>query len=323
MEDMAAEAVASGAVCSLAACSVAEGVTIITITDRLPEGLAASVAEAVASEALAAAEVPAAVELAGAAALAAEAEASAEAAVPAEAEPAGADLVRKNMNICINGGNMKYLLFDLDGTLMNTKEGIVKSVYYALDFLGVTEDEPEKLERFIGPPLDASFRDFYQMNETGVKRAVEKYRERYTKKGQYECEPYPGIPEMLRELKEKGNMLFVATSKPAVFAEEILRHHELSEYFDGISAATLDGTVSEKPDIIRAVLKKLPEVDKKDITMIGDRRFDILGAKECGIQSIGVRYGFPEPGELEEAEADSIADTVEQLRRILLEADGL
>lgn len=215
---------------------------------------------------------------------------------------------------------MQYLLFDLDGTLMNTKEGIVKSVYYALDFLGVTEDEPEKLERFIGPPLDASFRDFYQMNETGVKQAVEKYRERYTKKGQYECEPYLGIPELLRELKEKGKMLYVATSKPAVFAEEILRHHNLFDYFDGISAATLDGSVSEKPDIIREVLKELPQADKKDIVMVGDRRFDILGAKECGIKSIGVRYGFPEPGELEEAGADHIADTTEQLREILLKA---
>lgn len=213
---------------------------------------------------------------------------------------------------------MQYLLFDLDGTLMNTKEGIVKSVYYALDFLGVTEDEPEKLERFIGPPLDASFRDFYQLNETGVRRAVEKYRERYAKKGQYECEPYPGIPEMLRELKEKGKVLFVATSKPAVFAEEILWYHGLSGYFDGISAATLDGAVSEKPDIIRAVLKELPEVDKREIAMIGDRRFDILGAKECGIYSIGVRYGFPEPGELEEVKADYIADTVEQLWEVLL-----
>ena len=113
----------------------------------------------------------------------------------------------------------------------------------------------------------------------------------------------------------------MATSKPAVFAEEILRHHKLLDCFDGISAATLDGTVQEKPDIIRAVLKELPEADKKDVIMIGDRRFDILGAKECGIRSIGVRYGFPEPGELEEAEADWIADNVEQLRRILLEAD--
>lgn len=220
----------------------------------------------------------------------------------------------------MDGGNMQYLLFDLDGTLMNTKEGIVKSVYYALDFLGVTEDEPEKLERFIGPPLDSSFRDFYQLNDTGVRRAVEKYRERYSKKGQYECEPYPGIPELLRELKDKGRTLYLATSKPAVFAREILSHHQLLDYFDGISAATLDGTVQEKPDIIRAVLKELPEAEKADVVMIGDRRFDILGAKECGIRSVGVRYGFPEPGELEEAEADDIADTVEQLRGILLGA---
>ena len=215
---------------------------------------------------------------------------------------------------------MRYLLFDLDGTLINTKEGIVKSVYYALDFLGVTEDEPEKLERFIGPPLESSFRDFYQLNETGVRRAVEKYRERYKKKGQYECEPYPGIPALLRKLKECGKTLFVATSKPGVFAEEILRHHQLLQYFDGISAATLDGTVSEKPDIIRAVLKRLPEADLRDVVMIGDRRFDILGAKECGIKSVGVRYGFPEPGELEKAGAGSIADTVEQLLEILLKA---
>lgn len=212
----------------------------------------------------------------------------------------------------------KYILFDLDGTLVNTGEGIVKSVYYALERLGICEEETEKLERFIGPPLSDSFRDFYQLNETGVKKAIEKYRERYNKKGMQESKVYDGIPELLQTLKETGHVLCVATSKPGVFAEKIIDLHQIKQYFDFLSCATLDGTLSAKKDIIQIVLDRYPDASKEEFIMVGDREHDIFGAKACGIESIGVRYGFAVPGEFEAAGADYIFNTVKDLQGFLL-----
>lgn len=212
---------------------------------------------------------------------------------------------------------MKYLLFDLDGTLVNNRDGIVKSVYYALESLGIIEDEPEKLERFIGPPLINSFKDFYQLNDTGAKRAVEKYRERYSVKGVLECKLYDGIAELLDKLKADGYFLCVATSKPEKFTLQILENLGIKDKFDIIVGATLDSSMVEKPDIIKAILAKLPSGANEESLMIGDRRFDILGAKECNMRSVGVRWGFHEKNELENAGADYIVDTPQQLYELI------
>ncbi|WP_099205981.1 HAD-IA family hydrolase [Scatolibacter rhodanostii] len=211
----------------------------------------------------------------------------------------------------------QYILFDLDGTLVNSSEGIFKSVYYALNSLGIEESEPEQFRRFIGPPLDYSFRTFYNLNETGVRKALEKYRERYTEKGVYECKMYEGMKELVEELVAEGKTVCLATSKPQVFAEQILEMFHIKEYFKVIVGATLDGTLSEKGDIIKEAVRQLAGVSKEEMIMIGDREHDILGAKENGVQSIGIRHGFAEKGEFEAAGADYIVENTHELKNLL------
>lgn len=212
----------------------------------------------------------------------------------------------------------QYLLFDLDGTLVNSKEGIVKSVYYALDTLGIEESEPEKLIRFIGPPLDYSFRTFYNLNETGVRRAMEKYRERYSAKGLFECEIYGGMKELLEKLRAEGKFLCVATSKPQIFTEQILDMFQIRPYFQVVVGASLDDSLQEKADIIAEVLKQLPETaEKSEMLMIGDREHDVIGARQNGIECAGIRHGFAQPGEFEAAGADYIVAGTDELAQLL------
>lgn len=211
----------------------------------------------------------------------------------------------------------QYILLDLDGTLVNSREGIVKSVYYALDSLGIEESEPEKLNRFIGPPLDYSFRTFYHLNETGVRKAVEKYRERYKDKGVYECKVYPGMERTVKALYADGACLCLATSKPQPFAEQILEMFHLTPYFHVIVGATFDHTRSEKADVVAEVLRQLPTAKKEEIIMVGDREHDIIGAKQNGIESIGIRHGFAEKGEFEAAGADYIVKDADELLALL------
>ena len=212
----------------------------------------------------------------------------------------------------------RYLMFDLDGTLTDPWEGITRSVQYALAHFGIREERMELLLQYIGPPLIDSF-----MNESGLsfedgELAVKKYRERYTAKGMFENRIIPGIPSLLADLNNAGFVLCVATSKPDFYTLPILERYGIRKYFDFVGAATLDGAVSRKAEVIDLVLARYPEVDREKFVMIGDRKEDILGAKERGIATIGVRFGYAKPGELEEAGADRIADTVEELEQILM-----
>lgn len=211
----------------------------------------------------------------------------------------------------------KYLLFDLDGTLINTYEGIVKCVYYALNSLEIEESEPEKLKRFIGPPLEYSFKNYYNLNDTGVRKAIEKYRERYSEKGIYECKPYDGMKELLSKCYEDKRIICLATAKPQPFAEKILEMFDLKKYFSVIVGASLDNSFVEKSDIVAKVLSDLGDVPKSEMIMIGDREHDIIGAKNNGIESIGIKYGFAEIGEFEEAGANYIVENVEELVKLL------
>lgn len=210
------------------------------------------------------------------------------------------------------------IIFDLDGTLVNSREGIVKSVHYALEFLGIVETEPEKLERFIGPPLQDSFRRFYQLDEIGTQRAIQRYRERYARKGVLECTPYKGIPQLLAHLRGAGKGLYVATSKPQVFADQILAEHGLADYFSCVMGASLDGSLIRKEDVLHALFEEIGEAHRAQAVMVGDRKYDVLGAAACGIPCIGVYYGFAESGELEEAGAVDVADTPQALGRLLM-----
>lgn len=211
------------------------------------------------------------------------------------------------------------LLFDLDGTLFNTKPGIVNCVQYALDFYGIHEDNPDNLEKFIGPPLHQSFKMFYGFDDEKSAEAAAKYRERYKDEGIFECTPYTGIKDMLQDLKAKGKTLGVATSKPEIFALRILENFEFTPYFTHITGSLLDNTRSLKTDVIEVELSRLKAADKRErVLMIGDREHDIIGAKEAHLSSVGVYYGFAKKGELEAAGADYVVDTVVQLHKLLL-----
>lgn len=228
----------------------------------------------------------------------------------------------------------QYILFDLDGTLTDPKPGITASVQYALHKMGIEEPDSDKLEPFIGPPLMDSFHEFYGFDEEQGKQATAYYRERFSETGLFENEVYPGIQQLLEKLKTAGKKLAVASSKPAVFVEQILEYFELNSYFDVVVGSDLDGTRVKKEDVVEEALRLLlPESlfrsvmesrggtfeEKYDtVVMIGDRRFDIEGAKAFHLASVGVTYGYASPGELPSAGADMIVDTVEELGEALI-----
>lgn len=215
----------------------------------------------------------------------------------------------------------KYLLFDLDGTLTDPRVGITTCVQYALKHFGIDEPDITKLEPFIGPPLRQSFMDFYGFSAEQAEEAVEKYRERFRDTGIFENEVYEGIPRMLCTLQSGGMYLAVASSKPQVFVERILEHFDLKKYFAVVVGSELDGTRESKDEVVQEALNRLfngQSIQKSQVYMIGDRRFDVEGAKALGIESVGVTYGFGSMEELKEAKADYIVRSVEELEKFLL-----
>ena len=214
--------------------------------------------------------------------------------------------------------NYQYILFDLDGTLTNSQLGITTCVAYALESFGIHTENPEELRKFIGPPLKESFVKYYNMTDGEGDRAVEKYRERFATVGLYENEVYAGIPELLQKLKAQGKTLHVATSKPTVYSDKILEHFGLKEYFSYIAGSELDGTRVNKAEVIQYALEQMKITESEKIVMIGDKEHDMIGAGICGVDSIGVLYGFGEREELENHGATYIAETVSDLEKILL-----
>lgn len=209
------------------------------------------------------------------------------------------------------------ILFDLDGTLTDPKEGITKCVQYALEACGIVENDLDKLTSFIGPPLVDGFMNFYGFDREKALFAVEKYRERFRDIGIFENNVYDGVAEMLKTLKQAGKKIALATSKPHIFADRILEHFNLVQYFDVTVGAELDGTRNEKDAVIQAVLSQFP--DTENIVMVGDRSYDVVGAHTCKIPCIGVQFGYAESGELEKAGADWLAADISALTEILLE----
>lgn len=219
----------------------------------------------------------------------------------------------------------KYLLFDLDGTLTDPKIGITTCVKYALESFGIEETDQDKLEEFIGPPLLDSFMEFYGMDEETAKQAVAKYRERFSTVGKFENMVYPGMHKMLQKLQAHGVHMAIASSKPTVFVKEILQHFGLDRYFRVAVGSELDGTRSNKQEVVEEALRQLfhgYEVKREEVFMIGDRKFDVEGAKAQGIESVGVAYGYGSVQELMEAHADYVVRSVEELESFLLRTDS-
>ena len=214
-----------------------------------------------------------------------------------------------------------YVLFDLDGTLTDPKPGITQCVQYALRCMGIEEPDLDKLEPFIGPPLTDSFREFYGMDQEQAAEAVAKYRERFSEKGLYENEIYPGMKQMLENLKTAGCHLAVACSKPEHFVKKILVYFDIDGYFEVIVGSELDGTRCQKEEVVAEALRRFfPDgnIPCDDIVMVGDRKFDIIGGREMGLHQIGVAYGYAPEGELEAAEAEYIVNDLDELERVLI-----
>ncbi|MBO0439963.1 HAD family hydrolase [Candidatus Enterococcus ikei] len=212
----------------------------------------------------------------------------------------------------------KTILFDLDGTITDSSEGIINSVTYALEKMNLTLPTKNELYSFIGPPLNDSFKQLYNLDEKSTEQAVSYYREYYQVKGMYQNHVYEGILELLLTLKKADCRLYIATSKPEIYAKKILEHFHLSDYFNGIYGASLDGSRSKKGDVIRYALKEAKISSLNETIMIGDRSHDILGAKENGLASIGVLYGFGDVAELKRAGASFIAANPSDIEKIII-----
>ena len=213
---------------------------------------------------------------------------------------------------------MKRILFDLDGTLTDPFLGITRSVAYSLKSFGIEVDDLETLKPFIGPPLDVSFREYYHMDEAQSWKAVEKYREYFSKKGLFENKVYEGMEDFLQSLLNMDMKLYVCTSKPEVFAKEILDHFSLTPYFTGIYGATLDGSLKNKGDVIAHCIKQ-EQLNIQDCMMVGDRQHDIVGAHQNQIPCIGVLYDYGSLEEFQEYHCDYIAKDLIELKKIIEE----
>lgn len=211
----------------------------------------------------------------------------------------------------------KYILFDLDGTITDPKIGITKAVQYALAKYDIHEPSLDKLEKFIGPPLKDSFIDFYSFEEDKAVEAITYFREYFSDIGIFENQVYAGIPELLKALRKENIILAIATSKPTVFAKRVLEHFELEHYFDVIIGSHLDGTRTDKAEVIKYVLKTLEINKHSEVLMIGDRKHDIIGAKKNGIDSIGVLFGYGSREEMEVNQPTNIVKSVKELEKLL------
>lgn len=211
------------------------------------------------------------------------------------------------------------ILFDLDGTITDSAPGIMRSVSYALEKMDFPPAPYETLRRFIGPPLIDSFMRLTNMTEEEASQAIKYYRELYNADAKFDAFVYDGVPELLKKLKEEGRLVILATSKPQHYAEQILAHFGLDQYFDLIAGPTIGTLKYEKADIIREIFNRLERVsagnppDKKTMIMIGDTRFDVEGARICGLDTVGVTYGFGSREELIREGAISIAGDVSEI----------
>ncbi len=211
-----------------------------------------------------------------------------------------------------------HCFFDLDGTVVNSAPGITSSVQYALSKCGIEPPDASELLGFIGPSLMYGFSHFYNMNEEDARRAVNYYREIYSAGGMFKCEPYAGIRELLEALTSNGIVCVLATGKPHIYANQILKHWELDRYFSFVSGPELDGTRDPKHEVIAYAMENLGLTDPSKILMIGDRDNDVLGAKHHGMDCAGVLWGFGSREELLTAGAKAVYTSPMELQKAIL-----
>lgn len=210
------------------------------------------------------------------------------------------------------------LFFDLDGTIVDSGEGIMRCASHALHHYGIEEDW-QQLAKFVGPPLEDSFIEFYAFPKEKTKEAVTVFRERYFRKGIYEQKLYTGVLEFLKKVKDSGHLTAITTSKMEIQAERVVNDifPMLAPYFDKIYARDMEGVRHTKADVIRHAISDLGITDTSEILMIGDRKYDIIGARECGLKSCGVIFGYGGREELRDAGADYLASSYDELLEIV------
>ena len=213
--------------------------------------------------------------------------------------------------------NKQYILFDLDGTLTDPALGITNSIMHAITKMNLEPQKREDLYVFIGPPLHESFMNYFHLSSEDADLAVENYREYFSVTGLFENDPYPHINEVLAYLKNKGYQLALATSKPEIFAKQILEKFDMIEYFDVVKGSKLNDRSENKTRIMKEAMDFFNDSDLSKYVMIGDRKFDMNGATDLGIDGIGVTYGYGSKEELEESKAKIIIDDCTQLKEVL------
>ena len=214
---------------------------------------------------------------------------------------------------------MKAILFDLDGTLIDSSEGITRSAQYALAHFGIEEPDLEKLYFFIGPPLVDTFMERYGFSKEKAVEAVAVYRERYQDIGIFECSLYPGVRECIEELRRRGYMIGMASSKPEVSCKRILEHFGILGMFDDVVGATFDGRIDSKEEVLNEVMRRWSDIPRDEMCLIGDTMFDIEGANKAGVPSIAVSFGFGDVDEMVKAGAKTVVDDLRQLPGVIEE----
>lgn len=212
---------------------------------------------------------------------------------------------------------MKAILFDLDGTIIDSFEGIAKSAQFALDYYGIHVEDLEQFRVFVGPPLIDSFMKHYGFDRDQAVEATNKYRERYQPIGMYECALYPGVEECLRELRNQGYRIGMASSKPEVLCRGIMDHFGLTKYFDDIVGSTMDAKIDTKAEVIAEVKRRWPDLANDEMILIGDTLYDVEGATQSGIKCVVVSYGFGNVEQMLAAGAVHAMDSIMELPEYL------
>lgn len=215
--------------------------------------------------------------------------------------------------------NFQAVLFDLDGTIIEPEKGIINSILYAVKELGLKENDPDSLKSFIGPPLQHSFRDRYELSEEEAMEAVKVYRVYYAEKGIYECHLYDGIEEVLKKLHEENIFMSLATSKPVKYADQLMRYFKLDGYFEFTAGALLDGKRTDKKEVIQYALENIPPFDTPEILMLGDREFDIDGGKHHQLTTAWAKWGHGEEAILAKSAPDFTLEKPLDLLDIVLQ----
>ena len=210
------------------------------------------------------------------------------------------------------------LLFDLDGTLTDPKEGIINAIHYALKKKGIIENQPEELLNFIGPPLHFSFQNRYHLSDDETIEMVRIFREYFAEKGIFENSLYSGIPELLKALKKQKKIISLATAKPTHFAKQVLDHFQLSDYVDFIAGANTDGSRTDKKEIVAYAKEITGNKADAEYLMIGDREYDIMGAHFNQIEACWVSYGYGEESIVIQEKPEYVCESVSELANLLL-----